>query len=231
MENGLGRRAVIVCGSNISLIPRLSRFFWGDPLIIVADGGAGLMRAAELKPYALVGDFDSILPDDLNYFRNMGVIIHKYKTEKDMTDSEIALNIALENSEEREITEIVLLSRSGGRLDHQLNNISMLEKVSNKGIKAMAADEDTEIIIATPELPVIIRRSIFVPHEPYISLIPVTETVLTGNCTGLKYDPSGIEFRRGASRGISNGFKEETAHINIIKGKLLVLATAFNEDT
>jgi thiamine pyrophosphokinase len=221
----MNRKAIVVCGSNILIKPRVMRFFENNPFVVAADGGAGMLRIIGVKPDVLVGDFDSISETDLEYYRQTGVNIIRYKKEKDMTDSEIALYIALENAQKNKMSEIVILSRAGGRLDHQINNISLLETISSRGMRGIAADGVTEAMLALPQSPVFFDKSIFAPYEPYVSLIPVTKKVVTGECSGLLYDPTGIEFKRGASRGISNRFADKTLCIQVIKGKMLVMAT------
>ena len=67
----------------------------GD-LIIAADGGGMHLAAAGLIPDVVIGDMDSIAPGVLAKFENSGSQILRYPVEKDETDLELAMELALQ---------------------------------------------------------------------------------------------------------------------------------------
>ena len=67
----------------------------GDYIIIAVDGGLLLAEQLGLFPDVLLGDFDSIPRDRLDYYREKGAEIIPYPVEKDETDAELALNYCL----------------------------------------------------------------------------------------------------------------------------------------
>lgn len=85
---------------------------WADKTI-ASDGGYDHCRAIGYEPDILVGDQDSIVASTIPTF--------KYPSEKDFTDLEAALQLAVEESQ-----EIVVLGATGGRLDHFLNAVLQL---------------------------------------------------------------------------------------------------------
>ena len=98
---------------------------WFDDvgLVVAADGGArhapGLGVAIDLW----VGDGDSIDPADLAALADAGVEIERAPTDKDETDTELAIRRALE----RGADGITVLGATGGpRIDHELANIALL---------------------------------------------------------------------------------------------------------
>jgi thiamine pyrophosphokinase len=115
---------------------------------LVADGAANRFynqskKASfeeEFVPHILIGDFDSIKKDVMEYYRNKDVqIIHE--TSQDDTDLEKCLNhlqkkfLAENLYEQTKQYKIVIAGGLGGRLDHTLNNIHILHKFAKRNIK------------------------------------------------------------------------------------------------
>ncbi len=90
----------------------------GDTLI-AADGGSRHCRSLDLIPHILIGDFDSIEPDELDYWRSQGVQIVKHPARKNNTDLELALHHAREMGAD----EILVLAALGARWDQTLANL------------------------------------------------------------------------------------------------------------
>jgi thiamine pyrophosphokinase len=88
--------------------------------VIGVDAGALWALAHGLPLDLAVGDFDSIAVEDLRWIAASGAELHRLRPEKDETDFEVALRLAIERFPEAKITVIGAL---GGRLDHELTNI------------------------------------------------------------------------------------------------------------
>ncbi|MDR2976089.1 MAG: thiamine diphosphokinase [Streptococcaceae bacterium] len=88
--------------------------------VIGVDAGALWALEHGLPLDLAVGDFDSITLEDLRRIERSGATIHKLKPEKDETDFEVALRLAIEAFPEAKFTVIGAL---GGRLDHELTNV------------------------------------------------------------------------------------------------------------
>lgn len=89
--------------------------------IIAVDGGLNYVYKLNLIPQFILGDLDSVDKNILNHYKDTVELI-KYPSEKDFTDLELALEIAKEQG----ATEIIILSGTGGRIDHYLGNINAL---------------------------------------------------------------------------------------------------------
>ncbi|GAB2025025.1 thiamine diphosphokinase [Lactovum odontotermitis] len=98
--------------------------------VIGVDAGALWALNQGLALDAAVGDFDSIGPEDFRLLSETGTELLKFKPEKDETDLELALALALRKYPEAEITVTGAL---GGRLDHELTNIYL--PITEKFIK------------------------------------------------------------------------------------------------
>jgi thiamine pyrophosphokinase len=100
---------VIVCGGRIENYEVLRKYFEGARLVISADSGAYHCRQFGVKPDLMVGDFDSVSSDDYSCLEGAGVESIRFPIEKDMTDSELAIEIAVK----RGCTRLILLGALG----------------------------------------------------------------------------------------------------------------------
>ena len=90
--------------------------------IIAADGGQNRAREFGLQPDCVIGDFDSTTLNE-----DFDCLYITYPAEKDLTDTEAALTHALEKG----CRNVILLGGMGGRLDHTMGNIGLLDKYYN----------------------------------------------------------------------------------------------------
>lgn len=90
--------------------------------MIAVDGGLKGAKELGLVPDVIVGDFDSVDPAVLAFYRKMEHIVWEVPAGKDDTDTELALKRAMAMG----AGEIVILGATGGRLDHMIGNIQLL---------------------------------------------------------------------------------------------------------
>ncbi len=81
--------------------------------VVAADSGLCGAEKAGIVPDSIVGDMDSI-PDASILDKYPSEKIQFWPRDKDLTDTEIALNLM----KKKNIDEIILVGGSGGRLDH-----------------------------------------------------------------------------------------------------------------
>lgn len=205
-------KAVIVCNGAVNDYSYIKQFIVNADYIISVDGGAGHLRRMNIAPHVLLGDFDSANKDDLQYFIDQGIEVYRFPVEKDMTDSELAVEIALEKGAD----ELVFIGAVGTRLDHSVANIMMLKKFMDIGVKASIIDEYNHIYM--------FNRSFSISKvDGYkLSLVPVSEKVTGVSTSGLKYPLNNATMLLGTSWGISNEFLEDTAAVTVGDGILLV---------
>ena len=120
------RAAIVLNSENIANIT--------EDYIIAADAGYKKVLAQGKTPNVIIGDFDSSeMPQGFN--------IVKLNIEKDDTDGQAAIRFAKENN----IDEVVVYGVGGGRIDHQLCNLSLLAEANKLGINASAKEADVDI--------------------------------------------------------------------------------------
>lgn len=119
--------------------------------IICADGAASVARCLGIVPDCLVGDMDSIREEDYNWLKEKKVEFRLYSPEKDMTDTQIAFELACQQGAE----EITVWGGTGSRLDHTLSNIFSASRFVVEGISVTFVSPDLMIYLVADwlELP------------------------------------------------------------------------------
>jgi thiamine pyrophosphokinase len=205
--------AVIVCNGNISDYKYYNKYLEKADFVICVDGGAKHIRKFGIKPDLLLGDFDSICKEDFNFFRDEGVEIAQFPREKDMTDTELAVELAIT----RGFASIIIIGGLGTRMDHSMANIFILRKILNMGAYGLIADEYNEIIIIKEKIQIHREKDI------KVTLLPITDRVEGVTTKGLYYPLKDATLEMGSSLGVSNEFDCETAEVTIKSGLLIVI--------
>lgn len=223
--------AVIVCGGKIENYAYMKKYLEEAKFIISADSGARHCKNFNIMPDLLVGDFDSVTKADYTDFVAAGVEILTFPPEKDMTDSELAIEIAME----RGCSRIIMLGALGTRLDHSMSNIFLLKKLLDKGIDGTVADEYNEIKLINCRIELERKRKCEceceseleceLEHEngDFVTLLPLVGSVKGVTTQGLYYPLTNATLDVGSSLGVSNRFSEDKAHITVKEGYLLVI--------
>jgi len=204
---------VIICGGIINEYEKIKKYIDEAELVLCVDSGARHCRMLNVVPDFLIGDFDSISKEDFEALSEAGAEIVRYPAEKDMTDTELAVQIAHERGSSR----ITLLGAIGSRLDHSLSNVFMLKKMADLNIEGMIVSEHNEVML--------INKSITLKKEEgaFISLLPLGGDAKGVTTKGLYYPLTDATLEVGSSWGISNLFVEDTATVTVKEGCLLVI--------
>src|SRR5579863_6839230 len=160
-------------------------------MVIAADSGAATALRLGHVPAYVVGDFDSLDAQLVEQLRVRGSHIISAAVEKDETDTELAVQLAIEQG----ATSITLLGALGGdRFDHTIANVLLL------------ADFDTVPIqiIDGPSICWLLRgpgHSVIEGHaDDLLSLLPLTGDATGIRTHGLYYPLNGQTLRFGKPR-------------------------------
>jgi len=205
-------KCVIIANGDLEYTSDIRRLIMNAQLIVSADGGARHLRALNILPHVMIGDFDSISPADKLFFKEKHVRMLSFPSRKNHTDSELCISWALENN----VTDITLLGATGTRMDHTLANIFLLKKLARLQIPARIINKNNEIHIVTDFIEIKGRP------KDFLSIIPVTEKVTGITLKGLEYPLVNATIKMGSSLGVSNSFKGTTASVSIENGVLIV---------
>ncbi len=207
--------ALLICGGSLSAcFLKEVKEEYPDAVVYAVDGGLTVADAAGIVPDYLVGDFDTAKAALVDRYEGCCVTI-RHKPEKDATDTELAIDEALERGADC----ILLLGATGSRMDHTMANIHMLYRVLQMGKKARILNENNRISLH--------KESFFLKRDElfgnYISFLPFFGEVTGVTLKGFKYPLSGKTLTAGISLGISNEGKEETMEVSFLSGYLLMI--------
>jgi thiamine pyrophosphokinase len=186
----------------------------GADLVIAADGGAEALVALGIQPHVLVGDFDSVSPATRACVEHAGAEVIALRADKDWTDTEVALRLAVERGADR----VTVFGALGGpRLDHLLGNMLLLTAPWLQGCDVNLVDSRHQVFLAQGDGIVVGSPGDLVS---LLALTPVVEAVET---EGLVYPLRGEPLYQGATRGVSNELVDTRAHVRHGAGDLLVV--------
>lgn len=175
---------------------------WPD-LVIGADGGLHSARKAGFAPSVYVGDGDS------GGRSEPGLLSIPLKPEKDETDLQAAYGYA----KVQKVEELIFTGCTGGRLDHHLSAMGLLERAAGDGIRAVLLDPQNRVEFLLPGTHV--RQN---HGYDYFSLIPVSSMLRAVTITGAKYPLQEHDAFRNDSLTVSNEFLGDTVTVSFTEG-------------
>lgn len=185
-------------------------------LLIAADSGMEVFYQLGIAPDVIVGDFDSVRPDVVDYFRkNPQIIFKELNPIKDDTDTESAIRLAISMG----AAEIVLLGATGSRLDHVLGNIELLAIGLKAGVPITMLDANNRICMIEKDT----RLSKKEQYGSYVSFIPYEKNGVEITLRGFKYPLEQYLLTGGTSLCISNEIVADEAEVILKKGVLLMI--------
>lgn len=198
--------SVILSGGSIVDYQKIKNSIPKKSFLICADSGYDHALKMELKPDLVVGDMDSVKS---SFEKTKSKI---YPSEKDETDTLLAIDAAIEKGSKK----IILLAATGSRLDHSLANIFLLKYIKEKNIDAVIINENNYIYYVNSKLTLRANKN------DLLSIIPLENCDGVTLC-GLHYPLSNASLPFGSPKGISNFFTDKQATISLKKGSMLVI--------
>lgn len=180
-----------------------------DALCYCADAGADLCCAAEVVPDALIGDMDSLSKDTRLWLQDAGVPEMVYPSEKDFSDTQLAVEALFAQG----VDEIIVIGALGGRMDHELANMMLLVTYGRQGKSLVFWDDINRMRYIGSGAHQLDRVN------GYVGIVPFSDDGMKLSIEGLYYPLKDTAVPFGESRLISNVFaQEDTAHIDIQYG-------------
>lgn len=197
-------------------------WFHGVDLVIAADGGARHAPALKVDIDLWVGDGDSLGEAGITALVTRGVAIERWPTDKDRSDTELAVLAALQ----RDAAGVIIVGALGGpRIDHALANVNLL---------AMAELGERSGTIYTATSRMTLCRgpnprgdggwTALTAHPgDLVSLLPYGGDVEGVSTSGLLYPLRDEPLRTGSSRGLSNVVTSVGGRVAVRRGSLLIV--------
>jgi thiamine pyrophosphokinase len=212
--------AVIFAGGTLQPGEAVTTAIAAADLIIAADSGAAIALRYDCMPAIMVGDFDSLDALRLQQLKEQGSRIVQVAAEKDETDTELAIQVAIEEG----ASTITLLGGLGGaRFDHSIANILLLAGFPTVPIRIVDGPAVCWLLSGP--------GSAAINGQPgdLLSLFPLTGEAENVRTKGLYYPLHGEGLRFGKPRGVSNVLTDEQAEVSLDSGLLLIIHTNSRE--
>lgn len=184
--------------------------------VVATDGALDHAIDCDIQVNTLIGDLDSLSDSSHLEKRFPNLEILRYPEDKDWTDLELAIDWALE----RTPSSIIVYGAAGGRIDHTMANLALLEKGLHTGvpIEMICGNESIRLLQGALAL-----ENAAVGDR--VSFLPIS-LFCTVSTQGLKYALASEKLFRGQGRGISNVVIGLPASVSVESGVLAVVVCA-----
>lgn len=214
-------RIVVVASGELD--PADLRWLVGADRVVAADGGAASLHALGRRPDLIVGDLDSADPALVAELEAGGSEVRRHPADKDASDTELAVDAALEAGAD---DVVVCGALRGRRLDHELANVLLLADPAH-------ADRNIRLVGGGTVL-----RALHAGRTATLSggagdgvtLLPVGGDAGGITTTGLRWPLEAGTLRLGRSRGLSNVIERPPATVRLGSGVLLIVESAAQEE-
>jgi thiamine pyrophosphokinase len=205
------QRVVIFANGELPDLNKARLLLRPDDTLICADGGTRHALALGVRPHLIIGDMDSAEQDQLQEFND--VPMERFSHDKNETDLELAIDHAFDLNPD----QILVVGALGGRLDHTLGNIALLNDARHPSLDIRLDDGVEEILICRDQV------QVHGTSGDLVSLLPWQGTVTDVRTENLKWPLKSETLYPDKTRGISNEMLGNAASISIGSGLLLVI--------
>ncbi|MGN0361414.1 MAG: thiamine diphosphokinase [Bilifractor sp.] len=216
------KRVVVFSGGTIDTPDALAYLKKENPdVIIAADKGTAFCKKNQIRPDYIVGDFDGLAgaAEILQQYRDEDVPIDTFRPEKDMTDSDIALEKAIAVGAD----SVCFFGATGTRLDHVFSSIFDLYKLYKRGIEGVIIDGHNRISMPVSGK-IVIRRD--AQYGKFVSIYPFRGEAHGVTLSGFKYPLTDADIVQGdGGLTTSNEIVAEEGVITCREGILIVMET------
>ena len=206
------RSCIIIGAAPIKNLDYLKPYLCEYDFLVAADGGYEYAELLGVVPDVIVGDFDS---SDIS--ESCSNSIKVYPKLKDDTDMMIAVKEGLKN----ECTHFYIFGALGGRFDHSLGNVLLLNYLLDNNAFGVLIDSRNYVYAVDPANPLIIKKK----DNYKISLIPISDECTVIKTTGLLYSLFNARLTNAYPLGISNEFISQEAKISLENGRMIVVVS------
>lgn len=209
------KRAIVFANGMMVNPPEIISERQPSDLIIAADGGTHHCSSLGITPNVIIGDFDSLDPNEVTDYQHAGVEVIQYPVHKDEIDLELVLQFIMN----QEISEVYIIGALGDRWDMTLANIMLMAHPKYCRLKIRLLDGSQELVLLRGEDQIEIHGQ----SGYQLSLIPLAGEVFGVTTYGLEYPLNDETLYFGSTRGVSNVFVHDNAQVIIREGTLLCI--------
>jgi thiamine pyrophosphokinase len=182
-------------------------------VVVAADSGVHLAQALGRSPNVVVGDMDSVDPERLEQAVHAGAELRRHPVDKESTDLELALEVVLADG----VDAVTVVGSDAGRFDHLLGGVLTLASARFARMRIDAWLGGVHLWVVHD------ARQIVGRPGGIVSILPVGGPAQGVRTSGLRWPLYGELLEPGTSRGVSNEFLDEVAHVSVDDGRVVVV--------
>lgn len=204
------KRCVIISASPNANIEHIKACIQDTDFVMCADAGYITAEKAGIKPDLIAGDFDSA---DIPLMENTEII--KLPKQKDDTDTFFCVKEAIL----RGYKDFILLASTGGRLDHTLANLCVLQYISQNGGTGVISDIENDIFYVAEGEEIAFECK----KGKTLSIFPhgCESCIVTHH--GFEYELENQPITSSFPLGISNVVTDNKAYVTFHKGDAIII--------
>jgi thiamine pyrophosphokinase len=204
---------VVVFAGGDPVDPRYRSQVPDDAMVLAADSGLHHAQALGVAVDVVVGDLDSVDEARLATEMAQGAKVERHPVDKDFTDLELALHLAVREG----ATSVIVIGGSGGRLDHFLANMLLFASDDFDGLPITALVGDARVTVVRD------RGELHGEPGSLLTLLAVGGAARRVRTKGLRFPLVDEDLFPGSTRGVSNEFTEPVAVVELDGGVLLAV--------
>ena len=193
----------------------IARTIQNVDLVIAADSGLHTAQKLNMHVDFVVGDFDSVDASALARATSAHTQTIRHSADKDFTDLESALLLAVDKNSQH----IIIVTAGGGRLDHQFGFVAAMFNPKLRNCKVEALWQDNRLFAlqgpATYDFATQIGDTVALQ-----SFSNKSEKIST---SGLQWQLTNESLNNFETRGVSNIATKEQISVAVELGQLLVI--------
>ena len=193
----------------------IARTIQNVDLVIAADSGLHTAQRLNMHVDFVVGDFDSVDASALARATSAHTQAIRHSADKDFTDLESALLLAVDKNSQH----IIIVTAGGGRLDHQFGFVAAMFNPKLRNCKVEALWQDNRLFAlqgpATCDFATQIGDTVALQ-----SFSNKSEKIST---SGLQWQLTNESLNNFETRGVSNIATNEHVSVSVELGQLLVI--------
>lgn len=219
----MSKHGIIVSGGELEEVFALTIFEqMQGACVIGVDKGVRFLYEHKILPDYIVGDFDSLDREIVEYYKNKTCVpIREFDPVKDASDTQIALSLGIELGCEK----LVILGATGGRLDHLWGNVQSLVIALKAGVEAQILDPQNKIRLINGRTCLTKEQA----YGKYFSVFPLGGCIPKFQITGAKYPLCDHTLTPYDSLCVSNQIGEGETVIDFPEGIVILMETRDKE--
>ena len=203
-------RFILICSSEFASERYERLLAEGEAKVVAVDAGYAHMKAGGKKPFAIIGDFDSL--GHLPYAPGSRVM--RFPAEKDESDLELALSYA----EDQGADEVFVFGALGGRLDQTIATLQTARGFADAFGRLVLISAHEIVNVLGPNRTLTLEGS----TADYVSVLSAVDASHDVCIRGFRYPFEGT-LTNDRSLGLSNVLDEGPASISVGDGVLFVI--------